>query len=150
MTHTNPAAVVTNAKDRHEGGTLLLARATSGGSLELLSEAWPRLLGYGRGGLEGKALGSLLAAERRSDSGEERVIAALFDRASIASVELTLRCHGGRRQSLRLHRRLDPATGAIYIVGEAIPGPTGRPTGAAGTRPSVRAQRQRACPKGAP
>jgi hypothetical protein len=68
-----------------------------------------------------------MAAERRSDSGEERVIAALFDRDSIASVALTLRCRGGRRQSLTLHRRLDAATGSIYIVGEAVPGAKGAP-----------------------
>ena len=125
MADTN-LAVVVNPEDRDEGSTLLLARATSEGSLELLSEAWLRLLGYRRGGLEGKALGSLMAAERRSDSGEERLVAALFDRGSIASVDLTLRCPGGRRQSLTLHRRLDAATGAIYIVGEASPGPVGR------------------------
>jgi PAS domain-containing protein len=125
MADTN-LAVVVNPEDRDEGSTVLLARATREGSLELLSEAWLRLLGYGRGRLEGKALGSLMAAERRLDSGEARVVAALFDRGSMASVDLTLRCPGGRRQALTLHRRLDAATGAIYIVGEATPGRVGR------------------------
>lgn len=113
-------AVLISREDGHEWSSVLLARANGDGSLELLSRAWERLLGYGRGTLQGKALGVLMAGERRLDIDDERVVAQIFDRASAASVTIVLRCGGGRRQSLRLHRRLDAATGTIYIVGEEI------------------------------
>jgi hypothetical protein len=61
-----------------------------------------------------------LAAERRFDNGKQRVFAALFDRGSAGNVDLTLRGRGGRRQSLKLHRRLDAVSGTIYIVGEEV------------------------------
>lgn len=122
-------AVLVSLEDRYERSRVLLARANSDGTIELLTHAWERLLGYGRRGLNGKALGALMAAERRLDRREERVVAALFERASAATVDVTLRCRGGRRQSLTLHRRLDGATGAIYIVGEeSAVHPTSVPT----------------------
>ena len=110
--------VLVSLADRYERSRMLLATANSDGTIELLTHAWEPLLGYGRRELEGKALGVLVAAERRLDCGRERIVAALFERGSAASVDVTLRCQGGRRQSLTLHRRLDGATGTIYIVGE--------------------------------
>jgi hypothetical protein len=111
-------AVLVSPEDGYERSTMLLARATCDGRLELRTYAWERLLGYGRCELQGKLLGALLAAERRFDNGEQRVVAALFDRGSGGNVDLTLRCRGGSRQSLTLHRRFDAASGTIYIVGE--------------------------------
>ena len=110
-------SVLVHPEDAYEWSTVLLAKANFDGTLVLLTRAWERLLGYGCRELDGKALRNLMAAEREADSQSARV-AAIFDERSMASVELTLRCRSGGRKLLRLHRRLDVATGAIHIVGE--------------------------------
>jgi PAS domain-containing protein len=112
-------AVRINPEDGYEWANILLARARFDGTLELLTQAWERLLGYGRRELEGKALRSLMATERGPEAGEgTRAIAAIFDQRTLASVDLTLRCRGGARKRLTLHRRLVAATGTVYIVAE--------------------------------
>lgn len=111
-------AVVLNPEDSYEWTSILLARTGSDGTLELLTAAWERLLGYGRRELEGKALSELMAAERRADGPIAHAVAAIFDARSMASVDLTLRCRGGERKSLRLHRRPHSSAHTIYIVGE--------------------------------
>lgn len=112
--------------DSYEWASTLLARTDPGGALELLTAAWERLLGYGRRELEGKALSELLAADRAADGMIAGAVAAIFDERSMQSVDLTLRCRGGERKSLRLHRRLHASTHTIYIVGEHRSGATGR------------------------
>ena len=111
-------AVRPHPEDSYEWASILLARTGPDGTLELLTAAWERLLGYGRRELEGKALCELMVAERSADELIARAVAAIFDERSMASVELTLRCRGGKRKSLRLHRRLHSAAHTIYIVGE--------------------------------
>lgn len=113
-------AVLCNPEDSYEFGSILLARTVSGGPLELLTAAWERLLGYGRRELDGKTLCELMAADRDADGLIASSVAAIFDEQSMASVELTLRCRSGARKLLRLHRRLDTATGTVHIVGEEI------------------------------
>ena len=113
-------------EDSYEWASILLARTDPGGALELLTAAWERLLGYGRRELEGKALSELLAADRAADGVIAGTVAAIFDERSTDSVDLTLRCRGGARKSLRLHRRLHASTHTIYIVGEHRSGATGR------------------------
>lgn len=120
-----------NPEDGYEWANVLLARASFDGTLELLTHAWERLLGYGRRELEGKPLRSLIAAERGSEAGEAaRTIAAIFDQRAVAGIDLTLRCRGGARKRLRLHRRLDAANGTVYIVGELRPGAAPAPRAA--------------------
>lgn len=111
-------AVRLNPEDSYEWASILLARTGPDGTLELLTAAWERLLGYGRRELEGKALSELMAAERSADGRIARAVAAIFDERSMASVDLTLRCRGGKRKALRLHRRLHSSAHTIYIVGE--------------------------------
>jgi PAS domain-containing protein len=114
-------SIVLNPEDRCDRASILLARTGSHGALELLSAAWERLLGYGRGGLHGQSLGQLMAAERTADRRIADVEAAIFDEHSMASVELTLRCRSGARKRVRLHRRLHASAHTIYIVGEDRP-----------------------------
>lgn len=111
-------SVRVHLEDGYEWTTLLLAKANSDGTLELLTRAWERLLGYGRRELDGKALRELMAAERSADGRIARAVAAIFDERSMDSVDLTLRCRGGARKPLRLHRRVRPSAHTIYIVGE--------------------------------
>ena len=111
-------SVLVHPEDGYEWTTLLLAKANFDGTLELLTRAWERLLGYGRRELDGKALCELMAAERGADGRIARAVAAIFDERSMASVELTLRCRGGARKPLRLHRRVRPSARSIYIVAE--------------------------------
>jgi hypothetical protein len=124
-------SVVIHPEDGYEWSGILLAKANFDRTLELLTRAWERLLGYGRRELDGKALGALMAVERKADGLIATAVAAIFDPRSMASVELTLRCRGGARRVLRLHRRLDAATGTIYIVGEEVPSSMSPPSPAA-------------------
>lgn len=119
-------AVRLSPEDTYEWASILLARTGPDGTLELLTAAWERLLGYGRRELEGKALSELMAAERSADGLIARAVAAIFDERSMASVDLTLRCRGGERKSLRLHRRLHSSAHTIYIVGEETSAAAGR------------------------
>jgi PAS domain-containing protein len=114
-------SVLVHPEDGYEWSTLLLAKANCDGTLELLTRAWERLLGYGRRELDGKALSELMVAERSADGLIAPAVAAIFDERSMASVDLTLRCRSGARKSLRLHRRLHASAHAIYIVGEDQP-----------------------------
>jgi PAS domain-containing protein len=115
-------SVVIHSQDGYECSSILLAKADLDGTLELLTGAWERLLGYGRRELDGKALRDLMAADREADSLIAHAVAAVFNEQSMASVELTLRCRSGARKRLRLHRRFDSVTGDVYIVGEEVPG----------------------------
>jgi PAS domain-containing protein len=124
-------SVVIHPQDGYEWSAILLAKANFDGTLELLTRAWERLLGYGRHELDGKALRALMAADREADSLIASAVAAIFDEHSTASVELTLRCRSGERKLLRLHRRLEPGTGTIYIVGEEVPSSMSPPSLAA-------------------
>jgi hypothetical protein len=112
-------SVLVDPEDSYEWSSIFLAKANFDGTLELLTCAWERLLGYGRRELDGVMLRALMAAERGSEAGEgARAIAAIFEPGSTASVDLTLRCRGGARRRLRLHRRLEAAIGTVYIVAE--------------------------------
>ena len=124
-------SVVIHPQDGYEWSEILLAKANVDRTLELLTRAWERLLGYGRRELDGKALRELMAADREADGRIATAVAAIFDEQSAASVELTLRCRSGARKRLRLHRRLDAADGTVYIVGEEVASLTSAPSLAA-------------------
>jgi hypothetical protein len=124
-------SVVIHPQDGYEWSEILLAKANVDRTLELLTRAWERLLGYGRRELDGKALRELMAADREADGLIATAVTAIFDEHSTASVELALRCRSGARKRLRLHRRLDAADGTVYIVGEEVASSTSPPSLAA-------------------
>ena len=100
--------------DTYEWSRVLLARAHFDGSLELLTAAWERFLGYGRNELRCKTLCQVLGTDERPGA----AVAAILDERSTQPVDLHLRCRDGREKALRLHRRYDPYERAMFIVAE--------------------------------
>jgi PAS domain-containing protein len=92
---------------------VLLARAGFDGTLELLSAAWEKVLGYARHEFGGKTLCQLTASDKPA-----AVVAAILDSENMAPVELTVRCRDGRPKRLRLHRRFDGEERKMFIVAE--------------------------------
>jgi hypothetical protein len=113
-------AMHVTAGDTYEWSQVLLARASFSGTLELLTAAWERVLGYGRHELEGKTLCELMDADE--DAAAE-VVLAILDERTIDPVDLTLRGRAGELKCLRLHRRLDEYGRLIMIVAEEDPAP---------------------------
>ena len=103
--------------DGFELSKVLLATASFEGKLELLTSGWERALGYGRGELKGKTLGSLLESDLHDAAA---VAAAILDRLSARAVDLSLRCRNGARKCFRLHRRYDTHERLVYLVAEEI------------------------------
>jgi hypothetical protein len=94
---------------------VLLARAHFHGTLELLTAAWERSLGYGRHELRGKTLCQLMGSHTKEAA---RAVAAILDEHSSDPVDLTLRCRGGEAKAMRLHRRFDAYERKMFIVAE--------------------------------
>jgi hypothetical protein len=103
-----------NPGDTYEWSRVLLARAHFDGTLELLTAAWERALGYGRHELAGKTLCQLLAPGEPAAA----AVAAIPDERNIDAVDLSMRCRDGREKRLRLHRRLDAYERTVFIVAE--------------------------------
>lgn len=103
--------------DNFEWSRVLLARASYDGTLELLTAAWERFLGYGRRELHGKPFGQVLGAQERPAA----AVAAILDPDRMAPLDLLLRCRDGQEKALRLHRRYDPYDSAMFIVAEEPP-----------------------------
>lgn len=91
--------------DTYEWSQVLLAKAHLDGTLELLTAAWERLLGF---------MGYRKPAATAA-------VAAILDDQNMAPVDLKLHCRDGRDKSLRLHRRFDPYSHKMYIVAEEAP-----------------------------
>jgi hypothetical protein len=106
-------AVHVTPGDTYEWSQVLLAKATFHGTLELLTAAWERALGYGREEIAGKTLGKLLRSGRPA-----AVVAAILDKRNADPVDLTLRCRGGAAKRFRLHRRVDDYVREVFIVAE--------------------------------
>ncbi|HVJ11435.1 MAG TPA: hypothetical protein VNC62_07695 [Burkholderiales bacterium] len=104
-----------------EWSNVLLAKAHDDGTLELLTAAWECFLGYERHEFEGKTLRELTGCGE--GAGARMVVAILDDDGDMAPVDLTLRSRTGEEKPLRLHRRLDPHTGRIFILAEEDPAP---------------------------
>lgn len=107
-------AVHVSPGDTFEWSQVLLARASFSGTLELLTAAWERFLGYGRHEFEGKTLGELMG----SDEAAADAVVAILDERNMDPVELTLRSRAGEAKRLRLHRRLDEYGRRVMIVAE--------------------------------
>jgi hypothetical protein len=104
--------------DTYEWSKVLLARANFNGTLELLTSAWERALGYGRGEFTGKTLGQLM---RSGKAGAAAAVVAILDEQNMGPVDLKVRCRGGEAKCFRLHRRLDAYAHKIFIVAEETP-----------------------------
>jgi PAS domain S-box-containing protein len=102
--------------DTYEWSQVLLARAKANGTLELLTAAWERVLGYGRQELAGKTLRHFLQQPAEATS----VVASILERGDMAPVEMTLQCRDGHPKTLRLHRRFDHYEGHMFIVAEEL------------------------------
>jgi hypothetical protein len=108
-------SVHVTAGDTFEWSNVLLAKAHGDGTLELLTAAWERFLGYGRHEFEGKTLRQLTGSGATAAAG---MVVAILDERDMQPVDVTLRSRAGEAKSLRLHRRLDPHTGRIFILAE--------------------------------
>lgn len=104
-----------NLSDSYELSKVLLAKADLDGTLQLLTSAWERLLGYGREEFKGKTLLHFMWSNPRSASA---AAAALLDARNMRPVRLRLRCRNGRGKSLTLHRLYDRREHMMYIVAE--------------------------------
>ncbi len=100
--------------DTYEWSCVLLARARFDGTLELLTAAWERLLGYGRYELRGKTLRQMLGTDERTAT----AVAAILDERSPRPVDVLLRCRDGKEKPVRLHRRYDSYEHAMFIIAE--------------------------------
>jgi hypothetical protein len=92
---------------------VLLARADFHGTLELLSAAWEKVLGYPCREFGGKTLRQLTGS-----STPAAAVATILDQANTDPVELTLHCRNGKPKRLRLHRRFDDGERRVFIVAE--------------------------------
>lgn len=106
-----------NLSDSYELSKVLLAKAGLDGTLQLLTAAWERLLGYGRGEFSGKTLLQLMWSDQRSAA---VAVAAILDPLNMGAVDLRLRCRNGRGKRLRMHRLYDRREQMMYIVAEEV------------------------------
>jgi hypothetical protein len=93
---------------------VLLAKACFDGTLELLTAAWQRLLGYGHQEFSEKTLRQIMEPGKPVAA----VVAAIFDERNPAPVELKVRGNDGQCKCLKLHRRFDPYERTVFIVAE--------------------------------
>jgi len=108
-------AIHVSPGDTYEWSQVLLARASFNGTLELLTAAWGRLLGYTGRELEGKTLCELMASDSTAAAD---VVGAILDEDDLGPVDLTVRSRTGEAKSLRLHRQPDEYERRIVIVAE--------------------------------
>jgi PAS domain-containing protein len=107
-----------NLSDRYELSEVLLAKAGFDGTLQLLTAAWERVLGYRREEFKGKTLFHLMWSNQRSAAA---AVAAILDELSMGPVDLRLRCRDGLGKRLTLHRLYDKHADMMYIVAEESP-----------------------------
>jgi len=93
---------------------VLLAKASFNGTLELLTAAWHRLLGYGHQDIPGKTLRQIMEPGKPVAA----VVAAIFDERNPEPVELKVRTNDGQCKCLKLHRWFDPYERTVFIVAE--------------------------------
>ncbi|HXJ50322.1 MAG TPA: PAS domain-containing protein [Burkholderiales bacterium] len=104
--------------DSYESSGVLLAKAGFDGTLQLLTSAWERALGYRRGEFKGKTLLDFMWSNARSAAA---AAAAIMDELNMSPVGLRLRCKNGSGKSLTLHRLYDNDERTMYIVAEEPP-----------------------------
>jgi hypothetical protein len=99
--------------DTYEWSKVLLARARFTGTLELLTSAWEKVLGYGRHEFAGMTLGELVHS-----GSTQAIVAAILEEAGPKPVDVTLACRDGETKRFRLHRRFDDYRREVFIVAE--------------------------------
>jgi hypothetical protein len=104
--------------DGYESSKVLLAKAGFDGTLQLLTSAWERVLGYGREEFKDKTLFHFMWSNPRSTAA---ATAAIMDELNMGCVDLRLRCGNGRGKCLTLHRLYDKDEHTMYIVAEETP-----------------------------
>jgi hypothetical protein len=115
-------AVHVSPGDTYEWSKVLLARANVN-TLELLTAAWEKVLGYGRHELEGKTLRQLMGP---SQTAATEAVVAILDQRNMDPVDLTVHSRAGEARRLRLHRRFDAYTHKMFIFAEEGPARTVR------------------------
>jgi PAS domain-containing protein len=108
-------AVRASPGETYAWSQLLLARATFDGTLELLTAAWERVLGYRPEEFKGKTLWQLMGSNESAGTG---AVAAILDEHNMDPINLTVRCRDGSAKRFRLHRRFDEYLRAVFIVAE--------------------------------
>lgn len=103
--------------DSYELSKVLLAKAGFDGTLQLLTSAWGRFLGYQRVEFTGKTLFDLMWSRRSAAT----AVAAILDGLDMGPVGLRVRCRNGRGKGLTLHRLYDRDEHMMYIVAEETP-----------------------------
>ena len=103
--------------DSYESSNVLLAKAGFDGTLQLLTSAWERMLGYERKEFRGKTLLDFMWSNARSAAA---AAAAILDQPNMSPVDLRLRCKNGRGKCLTLHRLYDKDEYTMYIVAEEV------------------------------
>src|SRR5512138_47457 len=98
--------------DSYESSRVLLAKAGFDGTLQLLTSAWERVLGYGREEFKGKTLLDLMWSNPRRAA---VAAAAILDALNMSPVDLRLRCGNGGGKYLTLHRLYDKGEHTMYI-----------------------------------
>ena len=106
--------VVVRCGHTYERSNVLLAKAHPTGTLELLTGAWERLLGYQGQEFAGKTLRQLMGSRKPIAA----AVAAILDDLNPAPVDLKVRRRDGEGKCLRLHRRFDPYERSMFIVAE--------------------------------
>jgi PAS domain-containing protein len=101
----------------YKRSNVLLARAHFSGTLEFLTRAWERLLGYEAHEFAGKTLRHLIALATPASA---RAIDAILDELNLDPVNVNVRCRDGRIKGLKLHRRFDAQERRMYIVADEI------------------------------
>lgn len=104
--------------ERYEMSEVLLARASAGGSLQLLTRGWERALGYLPEELNNTTLMQLMEVDA---AGAAVAVAAILDERDLRPVSLRLRCANGLAKGFRLHRRYDRQVQTMYILAEETP-----------------------------
>jgi PAS domain-containing protein len=99
----------------YDQSSLLLARATFQGTLELLTAAWGHVLGYSSEEFEGRTLRQLMRSNR---SAAAAAVAAILDERDTGPIDLTLRLRDGTRERLRFYRRFDEYTRGVFILAD--------------------------------
>lgn len=99
----------------YQRSNVLLARAHFSGTLEFLTAAWGRLLGYEAHEFAGKTLRQLIVLAAPVSA---RAVDAILDEVNMEPVDVNVRCRDGRISRLKLHRRFDPQERNIYIIAD--------------------------------
>ena len=103
--------------DSYESSNVLLAKAGFDGTLQLLTSAWERMLGYEREEFKGKTLLDFMWSNARSAAA---AVAAILDQLNVSPVHLRLRGKNGRGKCLTLHRLYGKDEHTMYIVAEEL------------------------------